>query len=111
MIDLFGSDWLQDPNCVGSSVAAMRQEPSDWSSWGNQATETSERYVTRSIPETVDEPNNNYEPHLIQARDSFVQGAYLVNNVAQGGEYRAWTDSDGYVAARVLQAIREGERF
>jgi serine/threonine protein kinase len=111
VIDLFGDNWLQDPNCVGSSVAAMGQEPSDWSSWDNQATETLERYIPRSIPEPVDEHNNNYDPHLIQAREAFVQDAYLVDNVAQGGEYRAWTDSEGYVAARVLQAIREGERL
>ena len=26
VIDLFGQDWLQDPNCVGSSVAAMGEE-------------------------------------------------------------------------------------
>jgi hypothetical protein len=92
----------------------MRQEPSNWScwsSWGNQATETLERYGPRSIPEPVDEQNNNYDPHLIQAREASVQDAYVVDNAAQVEEYRAWTDSEGYVAARVLQAIREGERL
>ena len=29
VVDLFGEGWLQDPNCVGSSVAALGEEPSD----------------------------------------------------------------------------------
>jgi serine/threonine protein kinase len=32
-IDLFGKGWLQDPNCVGSSIAAIGQESSNLSSW------------------------------------------------------------------------------
>jgi hypothetical protein len=65
VIDLFGEGWLQDPNCVGSSIAAMGEDPSDWSSWGKRATEPSERYVPRNIPEVVDEHSNDYDPHLI----------------------------------------------
>jgi hypothetical protein len=110
VIDLFGEGWLQDPNCVGSSVAAMGEDPSDWSSWGKGATEPSERYVPRNIPEPADDQNNDYDPYLTQGGDAFAQD-YLVNTVAQGRENCAWTDSEGWMAARVLQAIRGGERL
>lgn len=32
VLNLFGDDWLNDPNCVGSSVAAMGQSESSWGS-------------------------------------------------------------------------------
>ena len=89
----------------------MGEDPSDWSSWGKRTTEPSEGYVPRSIPEPVDEHDNDYDPHLIQGGDAFAQGAYPVNTVGQGGGNRGWTDSEGYVAARVLQAIHGEERL
>jgi hypothetical protein len=89
----------------------MGEDLSDWSSWGKRTTEPSEGYVPRSIPELVDEHDNDYDSNLIQGGDAFAQDAYLVDTVAQGGGNCGWTDSEGYVAARVLQAIRGGERL
>ncbi|KAF8857852.1 kinase-like protein [Acephala macrosclerotiorum] len=65
-IDLFGEGWLQDPNCVGSSVAAMGQESSDLSSWDNWATESSGERVPRSMPEP--EQNEYYDPPVSPGR-------------------------------------------
>ena len=39
----------------------------------------------------------------------FMQDACLTNTVAQDWGIGAWADSGGYMAARVLQAIRKGE--
>jgi hypothetical protein len=88
----------------------MGEDPSYWSSWGTRATGPLERYVPRSRPEPVDEYDNDHDPHLIQGGAAFPQNAYFVNTVAQDGGNGACTDSEGYMAARMLQAIREGER-
>ena len=37
-IFLFGEKWLQDPNCVGSSVAALGQETPEQSGFSSQST-------------------------------------------------------------------------
>jgi hypothetical protein len=51
-VGYYHKNWLQDPLCVGSSVTALGQETSDWSS---SATQTSQRYVPRSVLEPVGE--------------------------------------------------------
>ena len=103
MIDLFGQGWLQDPNWVGSSVAAMGEEPSDVSSWENRATEPSVEYVPRSIPAPVDEQNGYYDPHLSQGGGAVAQD--VVDTGAQGGVEGAWVNSDDYTAARLLWKV------
>jgi len=107
VLDLFGNGWLQDPNCVGSSVAAMGENSSDWSSWDKRTTDPSE-YIPQNIPGPVDEHTNDYNPYLLQGSDAFTQG-YVVDTVAQGRGNGAWTDSEGNVAARLLCAMREGQ--
>jgi hypothetical protein len=92
VIDLFGEGWLQDPNYVRSSVAAIGEDLSDWSSWGKRATEPLERYILQNILEPADKQNNNYDSYLIQGRDAFAQD-YLVDTVAQGRGNCTWTDS------------------
>jgi len=109
VITLFGEDWLQDPNCVGSSIAALGQDLSDWSNWSSW---TTERYTPGSVPEHVDEQNNNYDPHLIRWGDAIAQDANLVDTMPQGGEQgqiieRARIDSEEYMTARLLYAIHE----
>lgn len=104
---LFGEDWLQDPNCVGSSVAAMREEPgedlSDWSSWGAQVIRRSETYLARSVPEPEDENDNENDDDydLNQVGNAFPQNAYPVAPGAQRGGNRDWTASE----ARLAQAL------
>ena len=114
-IDLFGEGWLQDPNCVGSSVAAMGQESSDLSSWDNWATEPAGRYVPRSIPEPLYEQNEHYDPPLGPGCDNFTQSTYLNPAGAQAlGEWGQVVDGDqvnseAYLAAQLLYAIHQGE--
>jgi hypothetical protein len=126
-MDLFGKGWLEDPNCVGSSVAAMGEEdPSGLSSWEDWQTEPSVEYVPRSIPEPVYEQNGYYDPHYggsavvqdayevdtgAQGGGASAENAYVVNTAAQGGERGPWVNSDDYMAAHLLYAIREGERL
>jgi hypothetical protein len=107
VIDLFGEGWLEDPNCVGSSVAAMGEEEASYvSSWDHWATEPSAEYIPRSIPEPVYEQNR----YVV---DTGAQGgnAYVVDTAAQGGEGGAWVNSDDYMATQLLYAIHEGERL
>jgi hypothetical protein len=111
VIDLFGQDWLQDPNCVGSSVAAMGEEdPSSMSSWENWTREPPVEYVPRSLPEPVYVQNDYYDPRLMRGGVTFAQNVY-VHPTAQNGEAVASVNSDDYMAARLLYAIREDERF
>jgi hypothetical protein len=104
VMKLFGEDWLQDPNCVGSSVAAMGEESeedlSDWSSWGTQAIRRSETYLPRSILEPVDDNNDDYD--LDEVGNAFPQNAYPVTPGLQGDGNRGWTASE----AQLAQALR-----
>jgi hypothetical protein len=84
-INLFSEGWLQDPNCVGSSVATIGQKSSDLSSWDNWATEPSREYVPRST-------------YHINAR-AYSKGEW--GQVAKG----ARTNSKEYVAAHLLCTI------
>ena len=94
--DLFGEGWLQDPNCVGSSVAAMGQESSNWKSWGKSTTDSSEVHVQH---------NMQYD-HPSQIGDASAQAAYC--NIAAIGEGEAAPlDSEGHMAARLLHGMRE----
>ncbi len=103
---MFGDNWLEDPNCVGSSVAALGEgDPSELSSWENCTTEPSVEYVPRSIPEPVYE-QDGYNTYY--GGDAVAQDAY-VHTAAQGGEGGAWVNSDDYMAAHLLYAIHEGE--
>ena len=88
-IDLFGAGWLQDPNCVGSSVAAMGQESSDLIGWNELGTEPSGRSVPRSRPEPAYEQNDYYDHPLDP-------GDYQIN-------------SEQYLAAHLLYAIHRGD--
>lgn len=58
----------------------------------------------------MNEHNNDYNPHLIQDRDTFMQG-YVINTVTQGEESNAWTDSKENITARLLCAICEGQHL
>lgn len=97
VIELFGEGWLQDPNCVGSSVAAMGQESSNWSSWGDPTTEPLEALVPRSIPD--------YGSY--QVGNASAQDAYGTDPIARGEVDEASTDSQGHIAVRLLQGMRE----
>lgn len=62
MLDLFGEDWLQDSNCVGSSIAALgREDLSDWSS--SWVIKPSKRYAFGSVSELqiTERPCSNNE--------------------------------------------------
>ncbi|KAM3084561.1 hypothetical protein ACMFMG_001336 [Clarireedia jacksonii] len=52
-LDLFNNNWLDDPNCVGSEVAAMgeeiQQEPSDWTT--DSKSKPGSRYMPRTMPD------------------------------------------------------------
>ncbi|KAL5324594.1 hypothetical protein ACEPPN_009140 [Leptodophora sp. 'Broadleaf-Isolate-01'] len=91
-IDLFGSGWLQDPNCVGSTVAAMGQESSNlsnWSEWDTEVTENFRRYVPRSIPQPVYEQNDDYDRPPSSGNQEI--------------------NSEDRLAAHLLYAIHQGE--
>ncbi|KAH9212571.1 kinase-like domain-containing protein [Leptodontidium sp. 2 PMI_412] len=111
-IDLFGENWLQDPNCVGSSVAAMGQESSDLESWDRWSA-ASGGDVPRTTPEPVYEQNEYHNPPLGSEDNTFTQSTYHINTGGQGG--RNWgqnievaqTDSEGYLAARLLYQIHQ----
>ncbi|PQE30141.1 kinase-like domain protein [Rutstroemia sp. NJR-2017a WRK4] len=76
-LNLFNSNWLEDPNCVGSEVAAMGkdgEEPSEWttdsqskSTPGFQSKSKSKsdpRHMPRTMPDDDTQPNPNDEATL-----------------------------------------------
>ena len=123
-IDLFGQDWLQDPNCVGSSVAAMGEESSSglsgWESWPSVAS------VPRAGPLSVGTQNDGSHFYIGQehlARDSYVfdtgnhhytyqgemapaQNGPVIATAHHKRTETAWT-SDDYIAARLLQGMHD----
>ena len=122
-VDLFGQNWLQDPNCVGSMIAAMGQEShselSGWESW-HSAT-----YVPQNISQSVGKENNNY---FHQGQEHPVQNSYIIDTgnphfalqseigPAQNGSVidtrhqeraEAVSTSEEYIAARLLQGMQD----
>lgn len=95
--ELFGDDWLQDANCVGSSVAAMGQESSNWSSWDDPTTESPEL----NVPQTI------LNCGLYQVGDASAQDFYGTGPAAREGADGASADSQEHMAAHVLQGMRE----
>ncbi|PQE05601.1 kinase-like domain protein [Rutstroemia sp. NJR-2017a BBW] len=78
-LNLFNSNWLEDPNCVGSEVAAMGkegEEPSDWTtdsqskSTSNSQSKSKSKSDPRQMPRTMPDdtqvtpPNPNDEATL-----------------------------------------------
>lgn len=59
----YHENWLRDPLHVGSSVAALGQEISDWSS---SATRTPRKYSQRSVLETMGEQENEIFGAVLQ---------------------------------------------
>ncbi|RDL34580.1 uncharacterized protein BP5553_07708 [Venustampulla echinocandica] len=111
-IDLFGGGWLQDPNCVGSSVASMGRESTEWSNW---TTDTSGGDIPRSIPEPVEhEQYEDGDPHPAVGDSILPQDAYFINDGVQGqGQLEHVVEGAGtsseYSAAEPLYTIHQGE--
>ncbi len=59
----YHENWLRDPLCVGSSVAALGQEKSDWSS---SAAQTPGRYDRRTELKPLDEQKNESSGPVLQ---------------------------------------------
>ncbi len=123
-IDLFGQNWLQDPNCVGSTIAAMGQESrsglSGWESWPSATS------VPRTIPQSVDKQND--DDYFHPGQEHLAQNSYAIDTghhhyahqseigPAQNGsvidtrhQERAETagTSEEYIAARLLQGMHD----
>ncbi|KAG4437683.1 hypothetical protein IFR05_006845 [Cadophora sp. M221] len=124
-IDLFGQHWLQDPNYVGSTVAAMEKESrSDLSGWESWPSATS---VPRTMPQSIGIQNG--DDYLHQGQEHLVQNSYAIDTWHQHHDHQSeigpsqnrsiigtrhqerveteWT-SEEYVAARLLQGMHEG---
>ncbi|TAQ88243.1 hypothetical protein B7494_g3410 [Chlorociboria aeruginascens] len=110
-IDLFGQNWITNPNCVGSGVAAMGEE-SLWELSGWESLHT--------IPRPTPQPVDAQPDHLM--RTGYVFGTGHVHSISQGeidpvqnGSVidtrhqqhieTNWT-SEEEIAARLLQQIR-----
>lgn len=74
VLNLFGDGWLNDPNCVGSSVAAMGQPESSWgsstrSSHARQLSEKFDASARRDIGTNPDfvgaTPSEEYFMHVL----------------------------------------------
>ncbi|KAL5329716.1 hypothetical protein ACEPPN_003231 [Leptodophora sp. 'Broadleaf-Isolate-01'] len=122
-IDLFGQHWLQDPNCVGSTVAAMGKESdSELSGWESWPSATS---VPRTIPQSVGKQNDDdlhqgqehlaqnsyaidtwHQHHAHQSEISPSQNESVISTRPQERVETVWT-SEEYVAARLLQGMHD----
>ncbi|KAH6723428.1 kinase-like domain-containing protein [Leptodontidium sp. MPI-SDFR-AT-0119] len=122
-IDLFGQHWLQDPNCVGSTVAAMGKESdSELSGWESWPSATS---VPRTIPQSVGKQNDDdlhqgqehlaqnsyaidtwHKHHAHQSEISPSQNESVISTRPQERVETVWT-SEEYVAARLLQGMHD----
>ena len=56
------------------------------SSWENWVTEPSVEYVSRSMPEPMEDQNSYNYPYYIQGGGAFAQEIYVVDTGAQEGE-------------------------
>lgn len=112
--DLFRDKWLVDPNCVGSSVAALGQESPSLQtsdSWPSASGDGGD--VPRTTPESVYMPNEYlYHPqdntitqdrYHVNARD--ITGADRVSQNFDAGR----TDSEAYLAAQLLYQIHKAD--
>ena len=97
IIDLFGEGWLQDPNCVGSSVAAMGQESSHWSSCQNQTTMSSRLAVPQPMADCG----------LYQGGYASTQYGHGIDTIAYDRVETVSADSIEQTTARMLQAMDE----
>ena len=123
-IDLFGQNWLRDPNCVGSTVAAMQQEShSELSSWERWPSATS---VPRTIPGSVGKRKN--DNHFHPGQEHLAQNSYVIDIGHHHYAYQSEIGpaqnksvidprhqeraensltSEEFIAARLLQGMRD----